>query len=326
MAPRPLVSVGDLVRVIGRLDAEAEHWPAIARLLGVEMLPADVPDAETTPTEPERSRPPREGTVPQRGPSERPAPSGPVRDHAPEPTREALPSAIRAIDDAAPAVPLWIHTTSVLDPPSADRADGQPPPPLLDPGWKRGVLEELLVTAGEDGAVDVLGAVAVLARQQGIVELPRLPHATLSRGAQVLVDVGPGMLPFAADQAALTRDLGRMAKADALEVLRFARSPLEGAGRRGRTTWRTWRPPSPPRPVLILSDLGTGPGGAPASVWRRTADVIRRAGCPAVALCPYPAERVSLAIRHRLAVVEWGRATTARGVRAAVGGRLRVSS
>jgi hypothetical protein len=321
---RPLVSVADLVRAIRRLDAPAAQWPAIAALLGMEAMPTVTPEPEPDPrpVPPGRLAPP--SAPPQGGRSERPTPTRPTATAAASPAREAVPSVLRLVSDSVPAAPLWINMTTVLDEPESGD-DGRAPPPLLEPAWQRGVLAELLMTAGDDGPIDVLGAVAVLARQEAFSELPRLPHPTLSRGAQVLVDVGPGLVPFTADQARVVRNLQRIAKPDALLILRFDRSPLAGAGRHGRPTWRSWRPPSPARPVLILSDIGAGPSGAPARAWRRTAEILRRAGCPAVVLCPYPAQRAPASVRRRLAIVEWDRATSARHVRAAVGGLMRVS-
>jgi hypothetical protein len=321
--PRRLVSVGDLVRAIGRLEAPREQWGDIARLLGFELLEqVDEKPERAAAAPPRRERP--TGAVPDRGPRARPVEAPAQREPVAEDQGEALPSVLVPLGEQAAAAPLWIHTTLALEQPWPATAARTWPLPLLTPDWKRGVLEELLTTVGDDGPIDVLAAVAALARQESMTELPRLPRPTLSRGVQVLVDRGPGMVPFAADQASLVADLKRMASADGLEVVRFVGSPLDGAGSRRQP--KPWRPPVPARPVLILSDLGAGPSGAPPSAWVRTAAVLRHAGCPAVALCPYPIERVPHRIRRSIAIVEWDRPTTARSARSDIGGLKRVAT
>lgn len=76
--------------------------------------------------------------------------------------------------------------------------------------------------------------------------------------------------------------------------------------------------------MLLLTDLGIGRpqlSADPATVeeWLELAAVVRRAGCPLVALVPYGAHRWPAALRDAMTLVEWDRPTSAARVRARVG-------
>jgi hypothetical protein len=321
-APR-LVSIADVIRACRTLELPLERWPEVARILGMEILPPATREPVVPPPPPEPPpRPPRdESDGDAFGAPAAPRPDARRRRGAGPP----VPASLHALEGDPAQPPAWVLGANGLDEPAEDVPQAQPAP-LIAPQWSRGVLEALVATAAHDGPIDVVRTVALLARQEPFAELPRRSRPTLSRGAQVLVDTGPGLVPFASDQAALVRDLARIVAGAELELLRFAGTPLSGAGPGRRRTWTAWRPPTRPRPVLLVTDLGAGPSGAPVSEWLRVAAILRRAGCPAVALVPYPPTRYPLRLRRAFALVLWDRPTSVRAARRATGGVLEVAS
>ena len=193
---------------------------------------------------------------------------------------------------------------------------------LLPPARQRAILSALCRTLGP-GDVDVAAAVRRLALAEPLRRLPTSTVPTMRRGVQILVDLGPGMQPFLRDQRELVRDLHRLTGPEGLEVLRFAGSPLDepGAGDGPVWTWRPYRPPLDDRPVLVLSDLGTGPGHRDRTGvrqrWLRFAGMFQGGGRRLVALVPLPVQRLPGELRSILPVVGWDRtARVADAVRA----------
>ncbi|MES1255604.1 MAG: hypothetical protein ABUS56_08350 [Acidobacteriota bacterium] len=223
--------------------------------------------------------------------------------------------------DAAARRPVWLDSTSGVAPIGApSESDAPTPEPLLAPMTARAVLAELLKTS-KDGPADVIEAIETLARAEPLQHVPRRSVRSIARGAQVLVDAGDGMVPFRRDQTELVRETRRLAGRAAVEALRFAGSPLRGAGRGPRRSWGTWRPPPNGTPIIVISDLGTtatdtGSAALP-SEWRMFAARARAAECPVVALVPCPSARVPPSLRVCIAVVEWDRGTGIRHARLA---------
>jgi hypothetical protein len=325
----PLVSVADLFRVLGTLDLPPAQWGDAAQALGVELatLRAADPTAGDRDARPDPNA--QAPSIPQRGPTGA-TPSPRRRPPRTTGVGEAQPSRLRRLEAEAVQEPLWMLTAGSLAPPGPGAADPPDPEPLLLPPWTRGILEQLVASADDRGPIDIDEAVAMLARQEPLYEVPRRARSTLSRGAQVLVDVGDGMTPYFADQLLLLAELDRVIGGHRLEVRRFAGTPARGIGAGPRRTWRPWEPPSRPRPVLLLTDLGitrprSGRRGT-ASAWHRFAETARSAGCPLVALIPYPIEHVPPLLRRTMAVVTWDRTTSALDVRRATGGALRTTA
>lgn len=207
---------------------------------------------------------------------------------------------------------------------SEEHAPRPPLEPLLVPEWTRAILSTALSTACGEGDVDVERVAERIARREAVTAVPRLPLTTLRRGVQVLVDQGQGMQPFMRDLTAIQGEIRRVAGEHRARVLRFAGTPLRAAGAGPRGRWGEYLPPPRGTPVLLLTDLGIGRpqlSADPATVeeWLELAAVVRRAGCPLVALVPYGAHRWPAALRDAMTLVEWDRPTSAARVRARVG-------
>jgi len=194
------------------------------------------------------------------------------------------------------------------------------PPPLLPAAQQRAVLSTLAAVPAPGTTIDIDALVAALAGGRLVARLPRHRRWSLHRGAQLLLDCSPALLPLAHDVQALCARLGRVVGEGRLEPLSFAGCPTRGAGAGERGSWPAWRPPPAGVPVLVVSDLGcAGPrvnaDWAGADEWSRFADVACAAAVPLVALVPYPVRRVPAALARRLAVVPWDEDLSAARVR-----------
>ena len=222
------------------------------------------------------------------------------------------------------ALPGWIEAAQPL---AVPRRSAEPPvAPLLAPEWTRGILAVALSMNLDDGPLDTERLVDAIARDEIPERLPRLPHRSLSAGVQMLIDMSPSMQPFRADLIDIVAQVRRLVGDDAATILRFAGSPLDGAGPGRRATWRPYEPPATPRPVLVVSDLGLGPEPTLATTpatweWLRLYRLAQTARCPVVALTPQRAADVPRVLRRAMAIVEWDRATTAAGAARAVRNR-----
>jgi hypothetical protein len=105
-------------------------------------------------------------------------------------------------------------------------------------------------------------------------------------------------------------------------VFRFAGCPLRGAGA-GPKPWHRYRPPLPGVPVVLLTDLGIcqpplATDSADECEWLEFATLVRRAGCPLLALVPYGETRWPRALARALNIIHWDRGTTASTVAASL--------
>lgn len=316
-ALRPEIGLGDAVRVSAALGLD----PARAmRVLG--LLPALPPAEESRPAaEPQRpDRPDRPASpvaaMPGRHlpePGDHPPPA--FTEEMPERQRPR-PPLIKAHPTGGPRVsgpPATIPPVNdVLATPG--RPVVLPDPSLLPPTRRRAILAALCRTTGP-GEIDVPELVRRLARAEPVDRLPTTLVPTMRRGVQVLVDLGPGMQPFLGDQRSVVDMLHRLIGQEGLEVLRFAGTPLDepGVGPGPIWTWRPYRPPIDDRRVLVLSDLGSGPGHSDRHAvwarWLRFAALFRHVGRPMVALVPVPAQRLPAVLRARMPMVTWDRST-----------------
>jgi hypothetical protein len=190
-------------------------------------------------------------------------------------------------------------------------------PTLFRPRAARHILEAALSVPVPEGDVDADSA-AVMVASRHLTTIPRKRLFTTRVGAQVLLDVGPGMQPFYSDVARLPQVLASI-MGPGLTVLRFDTFPLDGAGPRGRP-WPVYRPPAAGTPVLVVTGFGIGGTGAPrpASVarWAAFVQLLGRAGCrrPS-ALVPGSADRVDPDLSKLMTVLPWDRTATVSVVR-----------
>ncbi len=293
----------------------------IAVVLGLRAPPAPAGEPSVSPTTPAAA--PDAGD-PTAGDVEQPDQFG---GKAPsQHGDEALASSLEPVASrsATRRTATWLAEVDALaDAPAGPVA---PPPalePLFVPRWARGILTAAVATRSEDGPFDVERAVDDLAAGRPLQQLPRLPWPTNRFGAQVLLDMGDGMLAFRGDQRQIVDAAVPLVGRDQVEVLRFAGCPSRGTGPKSRATWIGYEPPRRGRPVVVVSDLGLVETGSPeratAAEWEDFAATVRRAGCPLVAFVPYPAARVPPALRRAITVIPWDRSTSVRVVRQVVG-------
>ncbi len=317
---RPEVGFGDLVRAIDRLQiGRAEDARAIAELLGqgghVAEAAAPVVTPPVPPPTPRRPpRPPRDTRIVDHAADDSdllPI----VLDHADTSQRSEvmirdLPARTRTADDGASALPFAPD----------GRPAGKPWPlePMIEPRLARAIIAALIGRALFDGPIDVAAAVSVIARGRPLLLVPRRRRRTLRFAAQILVDLGDGMTPFAGDVADLERRAKSVVGVDRVEVVRF-RGPASPFGAEGEAglvqiagAWTAYRSPAPGTPVLALTDLGLAHGGLRAvdeASWLELAKLLARSDSELVVLTPCPQDRWPRALRAAATIVQWDRAT-----------------
>lgn len=212
--------------------------------------------------------------------------------------------------------------------PRARRVRRAPDPghQLFAPRSSAAILHLALAQPAPDGPVEVPALIDRLARCRPVDTLPRRSTPTLRFGVDVLVDTGIGMELFDRDVRDLLRQVRRVAGAGQTAVTRFAYAPPRGAGSGPKATWGRYRPPHPRTRILILSDFGMGGPAidyrrANADEWVDFAHQIRRHGCAAVALTPYPRRRWPDWLPALFPVVPWDRNVTVGQVAARMSGR-----
>lgn len=312
--------VGDLLRawrVLGVYDDEARR--RIAALLGVAWEPpaGDAPTDDTAPDAPDddldawfgeddtapRSTPPRAETGP--------TPPVPTPDEPPQ--RSRLVSRRHERVDA----PSWWDGTTRL-PDDVDDLAGLAHAPLLDPRRARALLATSMSSPAPFGDVDVGVVVDTIARGRSLEGVPRRAVPSLAGGCQLLVDRGPGMLPFRDDVAALVDGARAVVGGDRLELRWFDGCPERGVGRFGEDADEPWRPVAPGVSVVCVSDIGiaSSPGRfglASVAAWRFFGRrVARSVGRRPLVWVPFEEARWPAELRDVLSLVTWDRAATTR--------------
>jgi hypothetical protein len=311
------VYLGDLARALGELGiADPPTIRRVATLLGLD-LPEEFEAPRRLPT----GGGPSGGKQQEGGDGRGPGGGEQTEDEQPE-------EAKRGPEFEPRAVPTDLQTTTqtqaewdVVEEPFLPQAEEElsfePPPltPLLTPRWTRAILSASLATEVTDGPINIEQLTEMLARRENVERLPTVRAHTTRRGAQLLLDWGAAMAPFARDQAWLAREVRWVAGGSQVSVAAFIGSPLRGAGT-GPPPWPEYRPPSPGTPIALLTDLGLC-RGAPATEradeaeWVEFVEAARRANCPVVAFVPYGPSQWPRALARRLTLIHWDRATTA---------------
>lgn len=204
----------------------------------------------------------------------------------------------------------------------AVRAKSPPPDPLFDPRQERALLGGLSASRNPDGTLDLSQLVQILASGAVLQALPLTAVWGTWRGLQVLVDDGPGMVPFRADVAQLLARLSGLLPDERLHRLQFEGCPTRGCRWPGQRGSRAWQPPERGSAVLLLTDLGLAAADPPAARGRHTewldfAWRTQAAGVQLRTLLPYPTQRWPAALVGRLHPVAWDRRTSVAQVRRA---------
>ena len=198
--------------------------------------------------------------------------------------------------------------------PPARHAAPDSPAPLFHPLRMRQILIAVASLSTPSGSPDIDAMATLLARVQPVRRVPRALKATLRHGAQLLLDTADVMMPFAFDAENLTQRLRRLMPVERLEVLLLSRDPDVPGGwavrPRPGQPWRPYAPPPSRRPVIAVSDFGiASQATGPDAVWQALAGTVRQAGCPFIAIVPYPDRRIPEELRRLAVVVPWDRAT-----------------
>lgn len=305
--------LGDLLRSWQALAPGDEATRvAMARLLGFELA-ATMPAVPPRPAKASPDAPPRDETVARQAPP--PEPAAPARPAPPvvAPDLPRVREALRARDPQREwqAVEALARADTAARPAAA-------PPELFRPEWSRTLVTTLAARRLPGRAIDEARLVHELAHGYPLSRVPRLSRWTLALGVQLLIDVSPGMEPFAADQIALSERFAEAVGEAHIEEWLFADCPLRGVF--GDTDSEVWRAPQPGVPVIAVSDLGLGAppdhlARAGVREWLELADQLAARGSRLTVLSPWPRARVPAALAERIALVEWDRPTTAAQVR-----------
>lgn len=297
--------IGDLLRA---LDAtRREQWDSVARILGFVPAADDAaPVPVTVSTEGGRAPTTPVSAATVAADRRRPA----EQDETELPRRPV--SSTEAISDDSPR---WLRVTSLPRPgPPAEAAAPPSHEPLLPPGQAPALLATLCSTTRFTGRVHVRMTVERMARRQPMRRLPRYARQTLARGVRVSADGGEGLKAFVQDRQQVVAALKLLMGEGLVEEGWFLDDPLDEA--------YPTRAPWPGTPVLLLTDLGIGGGGARRR-WPRPDRLLALSrqmaaqGSPVLALVPYPPDRWPPGLDRGLAMVFWDRRITVSAVRGA---------
>jgi len=304
----PTVSLGDLLEALVHLRPDSDTAARVRRMLGIA---GDAPLTQPMERKP-RPKPPL-----KKPPIER-------DDAGPETAEpeEILPMIVRRLEDrVSPDAELSLADVPEFPPATAEGDEPLPPfLPLLRPHWTRAILGTALATPAEEGVVNVPRVIDILARNEPLTALPRLHVPTLRRGAHVLADAGPSMMPFVRDTEWWISTVRRVAGRERITVQYFTGVPSRGVlDADGSVVPHV--PPSNGAPVILLTDLGVGAGTVDppsASEWIDFAQSMRRSGSTVIAFVPYPPSRWPRDLARSISIVQWDRSTHIGRVRAAL--------
>lgn len=234
---------------------------------------------------------------------------------------QLLPTSLRRLEagSGTKAPPAWLTEST----PALGTEESLVPPPSTFPLYirrtRRAILSAALGTDFHEGHIDLRSLIDQLSRGKIIRQIPRLPILSLRRGVQILFDHGRGMEPFASDRDDLLVALLELFPAERVRVLNFADAPSRGCGPGDREKWGQWTAPAAGTPVLVVSNMGIGgplvnPERSSTSEWQSFGLRVSVAGCAALALVPYPAERWPRELLSTMCLLHWSEKTTARQV------------
>ena len=184
--------------------------------------------------------------------------------------------------------------------PTSGRQPMVPYEPPIPANQLRAALTMLLRRGRLSDDIDIGTAVTLVAEQRPLDRPPRLVEQSTVRGATVVVDVGPAMLPYLEDVARFVAEAGQVVGESRLAVGWVQDGATHDGG-----------PVSlePERPVLVVSTLGavSPPAALPGAQarWLAIADAALAAGADVTALVPHRAHRWPSALRRVARFVAW---------------------
>lgn len=296
--------LGALLLAVGRLRADAETAAEIARLLRIG-------DVAAAPIVPPALEPPPEPTP---EPASRPSASPPTSGQStelPPVLRDRVPTSsgeLRVFRRQGPTARPAIAPPSLREPRSF-RAEHLPFEPLLRPLGTRAIVGASITTVRPGDGLDVDRVVERIARRRPLEPLPWRHQAAVPAAVLVIVDRGPGMMPFAQDAEDLVARIASVAGRDRTRVVRVYQSP------RVRPSGRPAAFALPPRgtTVVALTDAGIAPveERVPRLLdhWIAFADELRTGGCRLIAFVPYPPARWPRQLVAVMTLLPWDRTT-----------------
>jgi hypothetical protein len=301
--------LGDFYRAAGALDLEGEDVTRVAALLGLDARAAIV----AAPPAPPRPEPFVDGGTTRK-------PGGHEAAEGARPAAllaRAFPTGPKTTDESQPG---WFSSTTPFPIEKARyRSAKLPLDPLLAPRGARNIVAAVAATNAAEGEIDIERIVAHVARGEVLLGLHRRGTVTTRNGLQLLIDRSESMTFFARDAIWVEQQIVHVVGADRVQSLRFAELPQRGIGRSGEE-WRAYRPPIAGVPILVLTDLGIGGTSVAlaAAEWAAFAKMVKAAGCPVVALVPYPPQRWPEAAVRTMTIAQWERSLDARRARMAM--------
>jgi uncharacterized protein with von Willebrand factor type A (vWA) domain len=189
---------------------------------------------------------------------------------------------------------------------------------LLPGASRRTLLLEMTGSRTNAGALDVARLVHQVALGQSVGRLPRRMVRRLPPRIILLLDEGPGMDPFAADQLALAEALRKVAGTDKVLTYCFTESIADGLREPLGEAGATLRPGSADA-LVVLTELGIA-RQYPAA---RLAELTQLAAQnrKLVILTPFPPERWPAMEPGGLVVLHWHEGLRIGDVRRARSGR-----
>ena len=258
-------------------------------------------------------------------PSGKPAREQPTGRTLATPRADTVPAhaTVATLTGTRPAslqTPHWISAATPM--PTSEIGTPAEPDPLFEPRQTRNIVSAGVATRVEEGSINVRRILDILASLQPLLSLPRHPIGTLRRGAQVLIDLGTGMMPYAADREQLVVALTHVVGHSRITVRGFRATPLRALEASDDST--AWRLPARGTPVVLVSDFGIG-GGRPLHEqtqrrdWLEVARTARAAGCPIIGFIPFGPRRWDRAVAKAITLIHWDRSTSVGDVRRVIG-------
>lgn len=237
-----------------------------------------------------------------------------------------LPTSSERLDAKRSAPPAWLGArtlptspTGLLPTDAGLRARNPASEPCLLPdASRRTLLLEMAGTRENAGALDVARLVHQVALGRTVNRLPRRSIRRLPGRIILLLDEGPGMDPFAADQLALAAALRKVAGSERVLAYCFTESIADGLRDplgEGNATLR----PGPDDTLVVVSDLGIA-RQYPAARMSELAQ-FATSGRRLVILNPFPPERWPAITPGGPVMLHWHEALRVGDVRRARSGR-----
>lgn len=302
--PRGPVGWGDALTAASRLGLTTpEHFDALAGLLGLAMAgPEERPDETALLVSP----------IDLDEDSAYPAPWT-TRPAAEEDFRTPLDqqTVVEALADE-PVDLIELAAEPPVEPALASQVTVPYEPPI-PASQLRAALTMLLRRDRLSDDIDTGAAVTLVAEQRPLDRPPRLIEPSTVRGATVIADTGPAMLPYLDDVAHFVTEVAQVVGESRLTVEWVqdgAHLPpaidvtSPGTGGQQYPFGR-----EPERPVLVVSTLGavSPPAALPGAQarWLAVGDAALEAGADVTALVPHRGHRWPAALRRAMRFVAW---------------------